>query len=285
MKFKSGRLLMHNTIDMEGIKKIGLGLLKEIDAFCTVHNIKYFLCYGTLLGAVRHKGFIPWDDDIDIMMPREDYDRFTALAKDGLGENIKLLYPEFTPGFLRPFARVYDDRTIVKWRDKKMDDGTGIWVDIFTLDGLPKSTLAQKIHFTIQSVYRNMILANFTEHKARSLPREIVRKILKLVINGRICRLLVGMTMKRSKKYPYDNSEYVAVSVAAYGMRNRLSRRDVASAVRMPFEGYEFSVPVGYHQVLTNIFGDYMKLPPAEKQVPHHSYDAYWKEWDAKWTE
>ncbi|HHY83213.1 MAG TPA: LicD family protein [Clostridiales bacterium] len=272
---------MQEAIDMEGIKKIALGLLKQIDVFCTKHNIMYFLCYGTLLGAVRHKGFIPWDDDIDIMMPREDFERFIALAKNGLGDNTKLLYPEFTPDFFRPFARLYDSRTTLKWRRKKVTIDMGVWVDIFPLDGLPKSTYGQKLHFAIQNIYRNMIFANYVEHKARSFPREIVRRILKLIVTDSVCRLLIKMTMNRSKKYPYTNSEYVAISVAAYGIRNRINRRDVDSAVRMPFEGYEFNVPVGYHQVLTNIFGDYMKFPPLEQQVPRHAFDAFWKEKDA----
>ncbi len=267
---------MERPINLEEAKKIAFGVLKEIDDFCTKHEITYYLCYGTLIGAVRHKGFIPWDDDIDIMMPREDYDRFVALAKDGIGDHISLLYPEYNRDFFRPFARAYDSRTVLDFRNKKFHIDMGIWVDIFPLDGLPESKLKQKYHFTVQHIYRNMILANFVEQGARSSSREIVRRLLKVFVTNRVCRRLIKLTMKRSKKYSYHQSPYVAISVAAYGIRNKIRREDVAYPIKMAFEDGEFNVPNGYHNVLTSIYGDYMKLPPIEQQIAHHAYDAYW---------
>ena len=128
-------------IDTVELKSLMLSILKDVDTFCRTNNIRYFLTYGTLIGAVRHKGFIPWDDDVDICMPRPDYMRF---MKEYNHEYYKAYCAEFTPGWDHFIAKVCDDRTII---DEGHGDKCGVYIDVFPLDGWPKGEISKLIHY------------------------------------------------------------------------------------------------------------------------------------------
>ena len=129
---------MKEITSLDELKKIELEIMKKIHEFCVENKITYYLAYGTLIGAIRHKGFIPWDDDIDILMKREDYNRFLELFPEWCKDkNLSIANPWTKPYYGRPMTKVYDNRTFLTEPDFRSDDPYGVFVDIWILDGFP----------------------------------------------------------------------------------------------------------------------------------------------------
>lgn len=258
-------------LTLDEIKKISLDILDDIAAFCDANNITYFLSVGTLLGAVRHKGFIPWDDDVDIMMPRPDYIRFLNTYTN---ERFKVYKPE--EGRLY-YAKVYDTKT-VKY-EKDIDYGKnralGVDVDIFPLDGIVND---QKV---IDKLYKRAVfletllrLSNQPVFNRGKNPIKALNRIIPRIIGS---RNLVRMIEKNAMTYDYDTSDYVIrMRWSPNGFTGALSK-EVYEKDYGEFEGRKYCIPKGYDAFLTAFFGDYMTLPPEDKRVTH-SYDAYWRQ-------
>lgn len=264
---------------MEQLKKVELDALLHFADFCDKHGLKYFLAYGTLIGAVRHKGFIPWDDDIDTQMPRPDYEKLIRIFN---AENADTPYRLIEPGSKQAkhtFVKIIDTRTVKTEPGYDYENGAlGVDLDVFPIDGTPENDAAYAAWYQkLKTTYRR-----YRFMKMRFDGGLVWR--LKLFLH-KFPGVFVGADgyFKKAEKlhaeYPYEQSRYVA-SIAAdcNGIGNRSKKENFEGFTLVEFEGYTFKAPVGYDEVLSNLFGDYMQLPPEEKRVTHHTNKVYFKE-------
>ncbi len=259
-------------IDLRELKSLMLSILQDIDRFCRTHGIRYYLAYGTLIGAVRHKGYIPWDDDIDICMPRPDYMRFMQQYQHPY---YKAYCAETTPGWDHFIAKVCDERTII---DEGHGDLCGVYVDVFPLDGLPDTEKGIKAHYRkVMSLLRIWSSLHYTQKlhlkKGNGLGKNIkilTSKILGLFYSS---KKALKRVLKEKMKYPYEISDYVGSMTCG----DWSVPRDHIEMIDGEFEGMRFIIPKNYDEWLTAIYGDYMQLPPVEQRVSNHGFKAYWK--------
>ena len=268
-------------------KKIELEILKSFKRFCNDNGLNYYLCGGTMIGAVRHSGFIPWDDDIDVIMPRPDYRRFIEIfPKDGIN-SYKLLSPYTVKDCCIVYSKLYDTKT-VKY-DKEYAEKYwkyGVDIDIFPTDGVPSDDKECERYFRKQ--YRDFhkflaLVGGF--YFSGSLPKKAIKYLYTFIIKllGRI-KLLdaneIAMRInERAEEYTIEASNRIAISIFPhYGKKEIVDKNGFLRKMEMKFEDDYFTVPSNYDEYLTSLYGDYMKYPPIEKQVTHHLSDFYKKE-------
>lgn len=249
-------------IDLIEYKRLLILLLKEIDTFCNEKELTYYLDSGTLLGAVRHHGFIPWDDDIDLAMPREDYEQFINTFNSKNGEIISF---KSNSQYFYPYAKVNYKRSKVIEVELPQIDGLGVNIDIFPLDGMPNQLYLRRIHQDF------LMFLN----KTRALMVRIKRKVpcyLKPLFRW---KLLVFWIDKLGKKYSIKNSLFCGNIVATTVRHKEIPIQCFNSTVYVDFEDGKYPAMSGYDEYLRRLYGDYMKLPPKEKQVARHNIEAY----------
>lgn len=251
-------------INIEECRKISLDILKSVADFCENNNITYFLACGTLLGAVRHKGYIPWDDDIDIMMPRPDYKKFLNEYKD---DHYKILYP--SAGRLY-YAKVYDDRT-VKYEqdvDYRKYKPTGVDIDIFPLDGFINNENKLKRIYKKECFLEMLLRLSNQPIFNRKNPIKAINRIIPRIIGS---KNIVKMIEKNAQTYDYDKNDYVVRMRWSPNGFTGILPKEIYEKEYMKFEGKDYCVPKGYDKWLTNFYGDYMILPPEDKRITHRS--------------
>lgn len=264
-----------NTIE---VKQIQLAILTAIHNYCVANNIRYSLAYGTLLGAVRHKGYIPWDDDIDIMMPRKDYDIFVANFEDetyGISECTK------SENYFIPFAKVYDHRTVLIENTDAANTTIGVNIDVFPIDNIPDNIKDAK-HLLRDKGLWNVIynLKVIRINKSRSILKNIILALSKVVLSPISFKHVVRKLDFYSTKYKGAHSQRSGVLAPCGGN----SKKEIWPSeifdhyTELLFEGQQFNVVSDYDLVLKSMYGDYMQLPPEEKRVTHHDYRAYKKD-------
>lgn len=245
-------------MDISEIQKKELKILLDVKNFCDKNDIDYFLMYGTLLGAVRHKGFIPWDDDIDICMTREDYMKFKKSYKS---ESFKIHDYDTVQEYPYILPKVVDDS--VHYKEKSishLDYYSGAFIDIFILDGISNNIIIRKIDTFLVYILYGIHRFYFTNQN------RIFSKIKKVIP---IFCILKSYNNWYSK-YNLSSSIYCRFSQDVYNRHymktNLFNRLKVLS-----FEGHQVKVPFDYDEILSFWYGDYMKLPPIEEQIPHHN--------------
>ena len=265
------------AISFEEMKSLELQMLKYIKKICEENDIQYFLCAGTLLGAVRHQGFIPWDDDIDIALPRQEFEKLLSILRK---EQIYNLIDPHADNCYYPFAKICDKRTELRENIYPYIDGMGVYIDIFPLDGFPEDEV-ERMLFTreINSIWYNVLACYTDREELKKLP---VMKAFKRICKSILCKIF-GRKYWKSKlykamtKYPYDSSKYVGYGFTQYLDKFVHNRKYYSSSVKLLFEDEYFSAPAMWNDYLTDLYHDYMQFPPAEKQVTHHEYEVYWK--------
>lgn len=268
-------------MSLEEIKLTTIGVLNFVDKVCLENELRYFLCGGTLLGAVRHNGFIPWDDDIDIMMPRRDYDRLLEVWPD----NSYFAFRNYknTPNFPYAYGKAFDTRTIKQEPLRKKCQLIGVDVDVFPIDNLPDDhTKALKL-FNDVSYYSSRLYKHIYGFHAgiRSLKSNfalLYGRFLELLGAETINSLIVNIS-ECAQRFSEVETDYCGItSISHYGIKEMNPKTNYSTAVNVLFENQYYPAPVGFADYLKRLYGDnYMQLPPVESRQTHHIYKAYWK--------
>lgn len=261
------------------LQLVELDILKEVAKLCEENDLRYFLMGGTFLGAVRHKGFIPWDDDIDIGMPRPDYERFISIAQRNLPEYLQ--YKNFRIGNEQTiyFARVENSKIRIEDTSAIEKRIRNAWIDIFPLDGMPNNAVARKIKEGYL-LYRRLLLqySQFNVIVNQDLPNR--PKHEQMLINlGRIIKPERFLDTKKClkkldkslRRCDYEKSDYVVNFMGAYKFKEMFPKSFYDSAVLYDFESEKFIAPKDYDFVLRQMYGDYMKPPEGKDRNKHHS--------------
>lgn len=252
--------------DIQKLKALELDLLKAFIAVCEKHDLLYFLVEGSALGAVRHGGFIPWDDDIDVAMPREDYEKFLAVAQADLPEGLFLQTNETDPAYVTGFAKIRNSNTaFIETSARKLAINHGVYLDIFVLDGCNNFAATKKKTKLLQARIASRFLVK------RSLKGRMVQFVaaIRYPSVARAVRLLD--TIHRA--VPYATAENVVNYGSAWGKKEVMPREIYGKGVLGSFEGVPVRLPEKVDEYLTRLYGDYMTPPPPEKQVSHHNCD------------
>lgn len=256
---------------LKKLQNTELDILCEIDRVCKKNDIKYFIMYGTLLGAVRHKGFIPWDDDIDIAMPIEDYERFLKIASKELRSKYIIDHIENNKKYYLPFAKIKNIKTtFIEKNAVNYDGNNGIWVDIFPYYNykINKKSKLFKVKFKIILFFhaimlRHSLKLDFGKHK-------FVILICSKIFTNKFCCKIINILSKGTKKNKKGNY------VLYYGSEGAIKtpifdKADIFPLIEINFCDKKFYAPNNYKKVLAQLYGsDYMKLPPIEKRVTHN---------------
>lgn len=264
-------------IEVEELKALQIEILKHVHSFCTEMGINYSLCFGTLIGAVRHKGYIPWDDDIDIMMQRKDYERF-ILEFSKTNSNLKILAPQITPNYYAPYANVIDIRTKM-YEDHIIDSGEkGVKIDVFPIDFVPQAILKRKLLFSLTHI---IIFLITLKNSKLSSQKTWWKKMLSKIARSLLSKVdLSRFTDKMARKISRHNNKSTVVNNlvwCVYGESSCFPSAIMNKYTNVRFEGEDFMSIIDYDTYLTCQYGDYMKLPPIEKRVTHHDFVAFWK--------
>ena len=267
-------------IAIDEVKRLQCDILKEIDTFCRKRNIKYFLTGGTCIGAIRHKGYIPWDDDIDIGMPRPDYERFIH-EFNGNTENLYVISPELNWNYYAPYANVCDNRTLLlEGANGHNGMDIGIKIDVFPIDGIPSTLKEYRREKMIMTrlwailYHKRVLLKELWKRKKKAYFRSLFWRIITSWCSySRIQKIIHNIALS----HPYETSEY-AIDIVMHWKRDVMCEKNVfQEVIDVQFEDLIVSVMKGYDRYLTLKYGDYMQLPPEEKRIPSHGFTAYWK--------
>ena len=248
-----------NLLSGEEVKRKEVEILNHIVAVCEKHGLRYYLSYGTLLGAIRHKGFIPWDDDIDISMPRADYEQLLKVMLANPDKRFVALTPK-SKGYPYHYAKVVDLST--KLVEENLDDfaGNGLWVDIFPLDGVDTTepTRQKKLAKYFNSCRAS---ASFKHCPANNKPWKW--RICKMIGTRNFSRLVTWA----SRRLPFDSAQYVAHMPTA--MQYLFPRRLFDKVIKVEFEGALYDAPADYDEYLKILYADYMQIPPESQRITH----------------
>lgn len=256
-------------LSLDEMKQLELQMFICFDKVCRDNNIKYSIAYGTLIGAIRHKGFIPWDDDIDVIMCREEYDKFLSVWKD---DKYKLYTLKKGSDFWPLLSRISDLRT--RLEPPKLCDH-GVWVAVVPYDKVPDDDRTLVKHMNKVSFYMNLLRLKQTKRiKVKSI-KSVVEIILKILLKP-FSAYFIGKHVEKIKtKYkntpckrvkPWDSESKMLVNADIFD-----------EYVDLEFEGVKAMATAKYDYILRFEYGDYMKLPPEEERVPKHGFKAYWK--------
>ena len=254
------------------LKKAQLEMLKHFLTICQVLDLKYYLIEGTLLGAVRHNGFIPWDDDIDVAMPRKDYEIFLQKAPALLPPHLFLQNLHSDPYFPANFSKIRNNNTTyIETSVKDFPIHHGVFVDVFPLDIYPDNRFS-KLLFKYKNKFLSRIISSyfFYSNPNRPLHTKWVDKLVRILhLSPR------KAVQKREHLYrSFSNGSMLGSFCGAWGEKEITPASWFGDGADLEFEGLKVKGPVCYHEWLTQVYGDYMQLPPVEKRIGHHYAEA-----------
>lgn len=283
-------------LSSEQLRKVEIAILDDVASFCDEYNLRYYLGGGTLLGAIRHDGFIPWDDDIDIIMPRPDYIKFHNLFNQRYksGKSIYRINSLLTdPDWYSTAAEIEDTRTIRFNNTLSCKNEGGVSIDVFPMDGAPSGKFQRKFFWFINNLATRIATLSFQsftvsrhfddEDKKYKTLRKYIRTLIKFIaILPARCTKPLHLNQwvtNRAMKYDIDKSLFIGVSTFPhYGYRECIKNDQFLQITKHLFEGKYYNIPMDYDAYLSSIYGDYMKLPSLKSQNTHHNFTAYWRD-------
>ena len=255
------------SYDIDTLHSRILQILLAVDRVCREHDIRYYCWAGTMLGAVRHKGFIPWDDDMDICMPRPDYDRFMAHAREWLPQPLEALCAETSDAYPGGFGKVVDSSTTLIEREHSDYIG-GIYIDVFPIDGVPSGRTAQRWAVARYKFFDKLIyFLNRNPYKHGNGPGAWLLLALKKTVSRRWAQRHL-----RSVRVAYDYASSAQVLDYDDGMRGIIDRSILGEPTEVVFEGHKVMGVEHWHEYLTAKYGDYMTVPPHTEQRQHNFF-------------
>lgn len=265
------------NITLEELKVIEVNMLEYIDKLCLENDIKYFVFWGTLIGTVRHNGFIPWDDDVDIIMTREDYNKFLKVLKENPIPKYKVFDHNIQEEYYYSYPKLVDTTTVVTEDLFDTLKDYGLFIDIFVLDKIPKDKniqekILKKIKIYQKLIYYYKMNISYEKNKVKKFLKIIIKKIIRIYGLNRINKKIRNLFSKYSNLdeyvYTYDSCESNSVFEA----------NEIQQLIRHKFENIEINIPLNYDFLLKREYGNYMKLPPEEERKSNHKMKCYWKD-------
>ena len=258
-------------------QRLLLMVYKEFFSFCTKNDIQFFAAYGTMIGAIRHHGFIPWDDDIDVFMFRKDYDRFVELRNSIQNDSYKIaVYLDGKSPY--PFAKFYTTKGTI-WEYRQFPFVIGPWVDVFPIDegdidDVNANTALERLHYTMWKYRKAISYASWKEILTDFLHLELLNGTMKLVKKVRYAPLKHYYTKQIEERLNVIRKiKGKTLRCYSTALTNEVfEKRWFVQHINVPFENTSIPVPNGYHEFLTALYGDYMKLPPSWQRVNHPVY-------------
>ena len=267
-------------LTLKELQQVSLEILKDVHSFCETNNIRYSIAYGTLIGALRHKGFIPWDDDVDIVMPRPDFERFCKSYQSNNG--MRLIYYGNDRSALAAFARVVEcDKTDYMTERPWTKQRSGVWIDIFPLDGVVNQADYSRLYKRLRPI--SWIVYKFRRQNHHILPTDswwsktktIIAKVIG--INGMIPFFLLNRIVSQMTKYKYEDCDFYGQMAYLDDGPIMFSKDGFKDTILVNFEDTQFRALNGYDAVLRQLYGDYLQLPPADKQSPKQYWIHFYK--------
>lgn len=258
---------MNNEINVTKLHERLLVMAKFFHNFCVKNGIQYYMLGGTMLGAVRHKGFIPWDDDMDFGIPRKDYDRFIQLAQTSLSERYEVRYYGNTENSPMHYAKFIDTSTTLI-ENHYHNYVEGLYLDIFPLDGADIGTLFDEIRNKRIIFTHALIMNHCTTTVKTGVKRKLFNKYARLCNLNKLHATLEELMTEKSN----CETEYLANFLGAWAEKETIPRTVMGTPTLYHFEDTQFYGAEGYDGYLQHLYGDYMKLPPADKRVFKHNF-------------
>lgn len=269
------KVLQLRSVDLSELKRIQLKILDVVSEYCDNNGIKYWLDTGTLLGAIRHNGYIPWDDDIDIGMLRPDFDRFIRTF-NGSQERYRVRCIDNDPEFYYVFAKVLDTETVLYEPDEK-GMKLSINIDVFVYDNAPDNDKLLNKAYNLRDFYRDAnILRNLNSEPSGGFLRKCVIRMIRGLLKPFPKDFFIKRMAENAKRYNGQITRGVA-NFTSYA-RIQCDKSVFETFIDHDFEGRKYKIPIGYDQWLRSFYGDYMQLPPVEKRVSHHKFVAFLNE-------
>ena len=263
-----------NNIDL--LHEADLDIVKDVVDICNRYNLKYYMLGGTMLGAIRHKGFIPWDDDIDLGMPRDDYEKLLSIANDVLPKRLRLVNYRNNPNYQYYITRILDTETKVEEERIGNDNRyTNASIDIFPIDGTPNNKLLRKVYFFRVLFHRAMMSLCYKDSIDRKRPRgKAERMFLWIMERVPVEKMTTPYKQKEKidkllRKQKIEGSEYIGNIMGAYRTKEIVPSYFYGEGKMYQFEDIELRGLDKYDEYLTWTYGDYMKLPPEDKRKTH----------------
>lgn len=259
--------------EVNEIHPVATEMLKVFVEVCNSLNLHYYIFYGSLIGAIRHKGFIPWDDDIDIVMPRTDYNVLLEKAQSILPKNYFLQSPYSEPNMIFSFSKLRkSDTTYIENRVQNINMNHGLWLDIFCLDYVPVSWWDR---FKTKTLRKYLDYASYdcqqTEETRKAY--SVIKKVIVKIYNVLFPRVSMAQQL--------NDANYASVAISdKWTINNSIYNEELpiewfGEGVLVDFEGLKVNAPKEYDKCLRLMYGDYMQLPPEEKRIPRHEVVAF----------
>lgn len=265
-----------HRIDLEEIQRIEYNILKEFNKFAKKNDIKYFLCGGTLLGAVRHNDFIPWDDDIDVCLLREDYNKLISLVKNHrkLNNDRYYFYLPLDENYIYPYIKIVDKKTIVYEKDIDHQFCLGVWIDVFPMDAWPESK--QEINRVLKKherykFFNKIYVAGNLSSVQKKILAVIGRIGYKILFHGKDSQFWIKKMLSLIQP---SQSNIVGNRSWPTKDKEMFNKEIFSEAIYHQFRDEKFPIPIGYDEYLSKMYGNYMQIPKPEDRV-YHDFEGY----------